>query len=133
MWWWWSSFESPGGGALWSTINNRATRFQRLGCAQEYAGAVQRQSGMKEVGTHQVEFAVRKGLRQVVLLEVDPVQHAARLGCRTRALQRGIRDVHCDDIPATLRQPHRVRSLAAAEVQRPTDRQSGNHLGEADD
>ncbi len=29
---------------------------------------------------------------------------AARARCR-----RGIRDVHCDDLPATVRQPHRVR------------------------
>ncbi len=77
-----------------------------------------------------VQRPFRESLVEVVALEVDAVQQVPTGRGLAAPLQRGGRDVDGDDPPAVFGEPQRVGALTAAQVQGPSRRQFGGHLGQ---
>src|ERR1700757_980585 len=87
---------------------------------------------MQKLNRHQVEYARRKTLRQIVPLKVDAVREITRRGVHRRPVQCGLRDVRRRHMPAVLGEPHRIGALAATEIECAARRHGLDQLGQPD-
>ncbi len=112
----------PGPGRRRAVDDNEQppARPHRLASTAQHGLASERNGRLRVKRTDEVEPPLRERPSEVVALEADGLGDTAPLGLRTSVYEGHARDIHCNQIPCALGEPHGVITQRAAEVERAT-------------